>query len=427
MPAPITATVFLPFLLTVTRPPCLASTKQIVSVAEDKIQSHPSDAAGVKIVRTAMSELRIIGVSVDVVRWPLKMKRRHGVGDIEESMPGAIVKISTNAGIVGWGEASPWSVFTGTAEANAAGIHHYLRPLLVGADPLRISALMHQIEKTLVGHTEGKAAVEMALFDIAGKHLRVPVAQLLGGSFRSDVPLSVSIANPDFEEDLAFAKWLAGSGINIFKVKTGFSTHKDDLRRLERLRSDLPATVDLRVDYNQGLDPWDAIRHLRDVEAFHPTFIEQPVKRDQRVAMAAITRAIDTPIMADESVFSPAEAVEMVRGNIADLVSVKIMKSGGIARAREIASIAEAAGITAYGGTMFEGGLAVAAGLHMVAATPNISLGAEFYTSTWVMGVDILKTPIVIENGATRVPTGHGLGVEVDEGRVREISAAHFE
>src|SRR5215831_3709010 len=395
MPAPITATVFLPFLLTVTRPPCLASTKQIVSVAEDKIQSHPSDAAGVKIVRTAMSELRIIGVSVDVVRWPLKMKRRHGVGDIEESIPGAIVKISTNAGIVGWGEASPWSVFTGTAEANAAGIHHYLRPLLVGADPLRISALMHQIEKTLVGHTEGKAAVEMALFDIAGKHLRVPVAQLLGGSFRSDVPLSVSIANPDFEEDLAFAKWLAGSGVNIFKVKTGFSTHKDDLRRLERLRSDLPATVDLRVDYNQGLDPWDAIRHLKDVEAFRPTFIEQPVKREQRAAMAAISRAIDTPIMADESVFTPTEALDMVRGEIADLVSIKIMKSGGIVRAREIAAIAEAAGITAYGGTMFEGGLAIAAGLHMVPASVSKStktiydasappISSELPTGRWV-------------------------------------------
>jgi muconate cycloisomerase len=374
-----------------------------------------------------MSELRITGVSVDVVRWPLRMKRRHGVGDIAASMPGAIVKISTNAGIAGWGEASPWSVFTGTAEANAMGIHHYLRPLLVGADPLKVSALMRQIEKTLVGHSEGKAAIEMALLDIVGKRLRVPVAQLLGGCYRSRVPLSVSIANPDFEEDLAFAKRLAESGINIFKVKTGFLAHKEDLRRLERLRCELPAAVDLRVDYNQGLDPWDAIRHLRDVETFHPTFIEQPVGRDQRVAMAAITKAIDTPIMADESVFTPAEAVDMVRGEIADLVSIKIMKSGGIARAREIASIAEAAGITAYGGTMFEGGLAIAAGLHMVAATPNISLGAEFYTSTWVMGAEILKTPIVIAEGATLVPTGPGLGVEVDEGRVREISVAHFE
>jgi len=341
-------------------------------------------------------------------------------------MPGAIVKIATNAGIVGWGEVSPWSVFTGTAEGNATGIHHYLRPLLVGADPLKISTLMRQIEKTLVGHTEGKAAVEMALLDIAGKHLGVPVAQLLGGYYRSHVPLSVSIANPDFDEDFAFAKRLVADGVNIFKVKTGFSTHKDDLRRLERLRANLPATVDLRIDYNQGLDPWDAIRQLKDVEAFQPTFIEQPVKRDQRAAMAAITRAIDTPIMADESVFSPAEAIDMVRGEIADLVSIKIMKSGGIARGREIASIAEAAGIAAYGGTMFESGLAIAAGLHMVAATPNISLGAEFYTSTWVMGVEILKTPIVIERGSTRVPTGVGLGVEVDEDAVRRISTAHF-
>src|SRR6516165_3175502 len=149
-----------------------------------------------------MGELRITGVAVDVVRWPLKMKRRHGVGDIEESMPGAIVKIITNAGIAGFGEAAPWSVFTGTAEANASGIHHYLRPLLIGADPLKIGALMRQIEKTLVGHTEGKAAIEMALFDIAGKHLGAPVTQLLGGFYRAHVPLSASIANPDFDQDL---------------------------------------------------------------------------------------------------------------------------------------------------------------------------------------------------------------------------------
>jgi muconate cycloisomerase len=374
-----------------------------------------------------MKKLRITGVAVDVVHWPLKMKRRHGVGDIEQSMPGAILKIDTDAGISGWGEVAPWSVFTGTAEANASGIHHYLRPLLIGADPLKISTLMRQIEKILVGHSEGKAAVEMALYDIAGKQLGVPVAQLLGGYYRSRVPLSVSIANPDFEEDLAFAKRLVGEGVNIFKVKTGFLSHREDLGRLERLRSELPASVDLRVDYNQGLDAWDAIRHLKDIESFRPTFIEQPVKREQRAAMAAISRALDTPIMADESVFTAAEAVEMVRGQIADLVSIKIMKSGGITRAREIASIAEAAGIAAYGGTMFEGGLAIAAGLHMVAATPNIALGAEFYTSTWVLGVDILRQGIVIEAGHTCVPTGPGLGVDIDEDCVKRISTAHFE
>src|SRR5215207_8949121 len=136
---------------------------------------------------------------------------------------------------------------------------------------------------------------------IAGKRLGAPVAQLLGGFYRSEVPLSISIANPDFDEDLAFAKERAREGVNIFKVKTGFASHAEDLRRLERLRGELPASVDLRVDYNQGLDPWNAIGLIKDVEAFRPTFVEQPVKRDQRAAMAAITRAIDTPIMADES------------------------------------------------------------------------------------------------------------------------------
>src|SRR5262249_4336898 len=139
-------------------------------------------------VRGRMSDLRITGLAVDVVRWPLKMKRRHGVGDIEASMPGAVVKITTNAGIVGWGEAAPWSVFTGTAEANATGIHTYARPLLIGADPLKVSSLMRRIERTLVGHTEGKAAIEAALLDIAGKHHGVPVAQLLGGYYRTRVP-----------------------------------------------------------------------------------------------------------------------------------------------------------------------------------------------------------------------------------------------
>lgn len=374
-----------------------------------------------------MSDLRITGLSIDLVQWPLKMKRRHGVGDIANSMPGVILRIDTDGGISGWGEAAPWSVFTGTAEANATGLHTYVRPLLIGADPFAVSTIMSRIEHALVGHTEGKAAIEMALLDIVGKRLGAPVSALLGGAVREAVPLSVSIANPDFDADVALATRLCREGVNIYKVKTGFLSHAEDLKRLERLRCELPDTVDLRVDYNQGLEPWDAIRKLRDIEAFRPTFIEQPVPREQRAALAAITAAIDTPIMADESVFSPSEAIQMVRMQLADLVSIKIMKSGGIQRAREISAIAEAAGIAAYGGTMFEGGLAIAAGLHMIAATQNISLGAEFYTSTYVMGAEILTRPIEIAAGQTWVPTGPGLGIEVDPDAVARISIAHWQ
>ena len=370
----------------------------------------------------ARSGLAISGVETHLVRWPLKMKRRHGVGDIEASMPGVIVKITTDGGVVGWGEAAPWSVFTGTAEANAAAIDVYFRPHLIGADPLRLTAIMRELEHAVVGCGEAKAAVEMALLDIAGKRLGVPVTTLLGGRVRDRVRLSVSIANPDFDADVAFAKRLAGEGVRLFKVKTGFLTHAEDMRRMERLRAELPADTDLRIDYNQGLEPWDALAKVRAMEVFRPSFIEQPVPRDQRAAMKAIADAVDTPILADESVFTPAEAVELARMRYADCLSIKIMKCGGILRAREIAAIAEAAGIAAYGGTMFEGGLAIAAGLAMDGATPNVSLGAEFYTSTWVIGVEILATPIRIENGATLVPTGPGLGDEVDDDRVRAFS-----
>lgn len=367
-------------------------------------------------------DIRVTGMDVYLVSWPLKMKRRHGVGDIEQSMPGVIVKLTTDSGIVGWGEAAPWSVFTGTAEGNAQALHVYLRPLVVGSNPLEVTSLMRAADKVVVGSGEAKAALEMALLDIAGKCLNTPVAQLLGGVYRHEVRLSVSIANPDFDEDLAFAERCTAQGIGIFKVKTGFLSHADDMRRLERLRQALPAEADIRIDYNQGLEPWNALRQLRDMETFKPTFIEQPVKREQRDAMAAITAALDTPVMADESIFTPAEAIDMVRLRGCDLVAIKIMKSGGIARAREVAAIAEAAGMAAYGGTMFEGGVASAAGLHMVAATPNISLGAEFYTSTFVMGVDILQRPIEMRDGYTQVPTGPGLGVDVDEDRLHSIT-----
>ena len=187
----------------------------------------------------------------------------------------------------------------------------------------------------------------MALYDLAGKRLGVPVAQLLGGVYRERIPLSVSIANPDFGEDLDWARARIDEGVRLLKVKTGFLSHAEDLQRMERLKAILPADAELRIDYNQGLEPWDALRKLRDMEAFRPGFIEQPVERDQRAWMGEFARALDTPILADESCFNPEEAIELVRDRYADCVSIKLMKAGGVMRARETAAIYGAAGIHA--------------------------------------------------------------------------------
>lgn len=371
--------------------------------------------------------LKIKSVSAYLVQWPLKMKRQHGVGGVQESFPGAIIKIVTDTGLTGWGEVGPWSVFTGTAEGNVAAIMNYMKPLLIGADPTRVTYLLGGIDKAITGHSEGKAAVEMALLDIVGKHFGISVSQMLGGAYRDRVPLSVTISNPNFEADLDWAKHLATLGYNIFKMKTGYAGHRNDLKRLERLREILPDGADLRVDYNQGLDPWTAMCCLRDLDSFGLTFIEQPVKRNQWAAMADLARALDTPIMADESVFTPADALLMIEKKIADAVAIKTMKHGGIMKGREIAAMAEAAGIAAYGGVMFESGLACAAGLHMVATSPNICLGAEYYSSTWVIATEILEEPLKIENGLSVVPTGPGLGVHVNENAVKSVSTSYYE
>ena len=229
-----------------------------------------------------MKQLKITAMTVYVTEIPVRLMRRHGSGDVAGTVKNAIVKLQTDAGVTGWGDAAPWAVFTGTIEANVAALNVYLRPLLLGADPTRIEALMAAADHAVVGHPEAKAAVEMALFDIVGQASGLAVAELLGGRCRDDIPLSFSVADPDFDRDMEMVKRLYAEGLRLFKMKTGFAGHPADLKRMERFRKELPDDAELRIDYNQGMAAGDAIRQLRDVEAFHPTFIEQPVPGHHR-------------------------------------------------------------------------------------------------------------------------------------------------
>jgi muconate cycloisomerase len=370
----------------------------------------------------ALSSIRITGMTVHVTRIPVLIKRRHGSGDVEGSVRNAILRLDTDAGITGWGDAAPWAVFTGTIEAAVAALHVYLRPVLIGADASRIGALMEAADHALVGHPEAKAAIEMALFDIVGQAAGLPVAELLGGRCRDDIALSFSVADPDFDRDIDTVKRLYGEGLRLFKMKTGFAGHAQDLRRMERFRKEIPADAELRIDYNQGMTAHEAIRQLRDVEAFEPAFIEQPVPGHQRAALGEIARALDTPVLADESVFTPSDALTVAAGRLADLVSIKIMKHGGMMAGRKVAAICEAAGMACYGGDMFETGIAHLAGTHMIAATPNISLGCEFYQASYFLERDLLAEPFPVKDGRVVVPRTPGLGVRVDEDRLRHYA-----
>ena len=364
-----------------------------------------------------MQVQKIEALRVHLVNLPVRAVHSHGSGDVA-AVRSVLLEVRTDGGITGWGEASPWPVFTGTAEGAAAALHGHLRPHLIGADPVQVERHLETADRVVVGCPEAKAALETALLDVVGRMTGLSIAELVGGRHRETVPMSFSVANPDFDADLRDVARVHEDGGRLFKLKTGFAEHAFDRMRLEKLRERYGGSVSLRIDYNQGLRAADAIRTLRDLESFDLAFIEQPVKRHERAALAEITRALDTPVMADESVFDPREALAGVEMHLADVFALKIMKSGGIRRALEVAAIARLGGIGVYGGCMFETGIAHAAGAHLMAALPDLHLGCEFYMSTYYLREDVLAEPFPVRGGLVHVPAGPGLGVTVDPERV---------
>ncbi len=364
----------------------------------------------------------ITKAEVFILPLGVRAVRAHGIGEVAGHIDTVLLRLESESGHVGWGEAAPWAVFTGTAEAAFAALDSHLRPYILGSDPARIPDLMAIADEVLTGHPEAKAALETALLDLMGKALGTPVWQLLGGKYRDTIPLSVSVADPDWDRDRAFVERMVESeGVRILKFKTGFADHAFDLMRVEEVAKRWP-DLDLRIDYNQGMKPRDALRRLRDFDGMGLGFIEQPVPARQWECMAELTSALNTPILADESVFSPEDMIRAVPVGIARAVSVKIMKSGGPRTGLTIAHMAQSAGWGAYGGDMFETGIAHLAGTHMIAASPGIDMGCEFYHARHHLERDTLAEPFPDREGTVHVPDGPGLGCAVDEDFVRKTA-----
>ena len=375
-----------------------------------------------------MSELTqiISGYDLWYLKLPVVSARDHGIGKVEGNCEVIVLRLTTEGGTQGFGEASPWSVFTGSPEASFAALDRYMRPYVIGRSVAERVSIMRDANRSVAHCTEAKAALESALLDLEGRLTGRPVYEVLGGKAPEAIPLSVSIANPDWAKDVELLAQLRADGVRILKLKTGFAGHAFDLKRLEVLASDWPEFA-VRVDYNQGLDPGDALSQVRDVAALQPEFIEQPVAAQQYDLMSEIRRSIDVPLLADESIFGPEDMVRAAREGICDGVSVKIMKSGGLTRAQDVARIAHQNGLSGYGGDMFEAGLAHLAGAHMIAATPEITLGCEFYQARYYLREDILETAFPCSGAAVTVPDGPGLGIRPDMNKLKFYAKAQSE
>jgi muconate cycloisomerase len=357
--------------------------------------------------------MKITGVESIIVRPPIRHAGRLGVGALE-AVENVIVRITTDEGIEGVGEASPWPVFIENAHAIKETIDRHLAPALVGTSAMDIEALVQTMEATQHGMSCAKTGLEMAAWDAAGKALGRPVYQLLGGLVRDRVDLSYSVANQVLDADLEEIAFLRDQGFDVLKIKTGVLDETQEIRRFAAIRDAVGDDFDLRIDFNQGGRPERAIALCRKLEGYSPTFIEQPVKGWDVEGLARIAAAIDTPVMADESVMGLEEGYAVVARHAADIVSIKLAKLGGILRSKKLAGVCEAANIPCYAGAMWESGIGVAASLHFACSTPAVRYGSDFYTCSHLMTDDLITEPLVVECGDMLVPDGPGLGVEVD-------------
>lgn len=366
----------------------------------------------------------IRNVETQIVDLPLKRIHRFSATSIT-TKAFLLVKIHSANGVVGIGEATtpggPW--WAGEAiETIRVMIDEYLAPCLIGEDALNVSRIMARLEKVAVHNTFAKAAIEMALLDLKGRALGVPVYQLFGGLYRDSARINWPLAMGNPGADIEEAERIMADNIaHDFKVKMGYLPPDKDVDYLGALCNGLGDRASIRGDLNAAWDEVQARTLLPRLQAHGMSLIEQPLQSWNRAGMARMRDLVQMPVLADESVRTLQDAQDLVNLTAADAISLKPLKSGGLGVCQQIAAIAAASGVSCYAGTFLETSIGTASLMHLVAATPNIDYGNELVGPIWLAD-DLVQEPVEYRDNRVWVKHGPGLGVELDDDKVRHYS-----
>lgn len=356
-----------------------------------------------------ITEIRLGILSVPL-RVPFKTALRT-VNSVED----VIVEIHTDTGAVGYGEAPPTAAVTGDTTGSIIGaIRDVISKHLVGRDVDDFENLMLTLNQCIVKNTSAKAAVDMALWDLYGQLHQIPVYKLLGGSRNKIVTdITISVNSPEeMAQDAVNAK---ERGYDCLKIKVGKDASMD-LERLIAVRKAVGNDMLLRIDANQGWNPKEAVRLLNAMQekGLMIEFVEQPVKAHDFEGMKYVTEHSYVPVLADESVFSPEDALKIMQMRAADYVNIKLMKCGGIYNALKIASAAEVYGVECMIGCMLEAKVSVNAAVHLACAKQIIT--KIDLDGPVLCKVDPVIGGAVFDEKDITVSDAPGLGIERIEG-----------
>src|SRR6478609_2272139 len=387
-----------------------------------------------------MADARIAKIELHHIALPTR--REHKWTGLTEAIGGyVLVKFGDTSGAVGWGEApalKDWRSEFGRYFGESPGttilvIEQYLAPAVHGCFPGEIAELHARMDRAIKGFPYAKAAVEFAAYDLAGKQCGLPVHRLLGGASRHRIHVTHSIGLLGFEEAEREVAQVAAEGIRTIKIKVGVDPDRD-VEMVRRIRETVGPGMALCVDANQGYrTPGEAIRTLRRMERFDLIYFEQPVEGIER--LAEVARAIDVLVMADESAWNAHDVIQIIEKRAAQIVSIYTTKPGGLYRAMEVAAVARAAGIICNVNGSVETGVGNLANLQLAAAAPAAVLSCVVPVSTpaqaqsgQIAGIyykdDLIAEPMRYADGSIELPTGPGMGIAVDEAKVRKYAVA---
>jgi L-alanine-DL-glutamate epimerase-like enolase superfamily enzyme len=358
--------------------------------------------------------MKITRISAITIEMPRSQYFISSLG-VQGASENAVVEVETDAGITGLGEAS--SIWDRKGRGASDDINHLLAELLIGQDPRNIRSLSRLMDAHLHRSFPAKAGVEMALYDILGKALNTPVYALLGGLVRERVELSHSLSMGESDQVAAQAMQLAQQGYKTLKMKIGRDLEKDR-QALAAVRQSVGSQLTLRVDANMG---WpsakEAVRRIKALEEFDLELVEQPLHFSDLEGLAFVRSQVDVPIMADESVWTPADAMACVKAGAVDVFNVYVAEAGGLGPAAEIFTIAEAARLPCIIGSMPELGIGTAAQAHLAFSMTNLGYASDVNGCVYHSD-DVINETLPIENGYILPPSGPGLGVSLNSDKL---------
>lgn len=357
--------------------------------------------------------MRITRIDVIPLNLPYyrSLATSHGVFS---GINNVLVRVMTDAGLTGFGEASPVPQLLGeTQESIIAAVRSYLAPEVVGLDPFDLLSIHRRMDARIAHNSSAKAAVDMAIHDLQGKAANQPLYNLWGGLLQPSFPTTMAIGWSEPENMVKQAAGYASEGYFTFEVKMSGNAG-DDLERMRALLTEVSSKAIYIFDPNQAWSVDEAIHIGSRIDEFADrALFEQPVHAENLLGLAQIKRATGIRSIADESAISPYAVMNLIRFDSVDGINIKLMKAGGLFNARKMINLAETAGLFYRVDCMIETRLGNTAAAHLAGSSRSTLVGLD--SSLHINGDVLTQGGMRIEEGYVIVPDGPGLGAEVNE------------